>query len=132
MSIIKLKKGKSAIVTGGIGLFGVSALARMLPRAKIYYGVRSKDQLCFTKIFKMNICSDDGSTGPKKFVTELFHDDVDKYDYVYTCGPELMMKELAKVCKSHSVQLQASTERIMKCGIGFCASCVCDDKLVCK
>ena len=51
---------------------------------------------------------------------------------IYTCGPELMMKNIYDLSVVHSIPIQASLERYMKCGIGMCASCCINDKLVCS
>ena len=56
----------------------------------------------------------------------------EKFDMIYTCGPELMMMGIYNLSVAHSIPIQASLERYMKCGIGICASCCINDKLVCK
>ncbi|MEM3061382.1 MAG: dihydroorotate dehydrogenase electron transfer subunit, partial [Candidatus Bathyarchaeia archaeon] len=47
----------------------------------------------------------------------------EKFDVVYTCGPEIMMKKILDLCKKNKIRMQASLERYMKCGIGICGSC---------
>ncbi|HET7642186.1 MAG TPA: hypothetical protein VFK40_01650, partial [Nitrososphaeraceae archaeon] len=49
-----------------------------------------------------------------------------------TCGPELMMRKIYDLSVIHSIPIQVSLERYMKCGIGICASCCINDKLVCR
>ncbi|MCK4688605.1 MAG: dihydroorotate dehydrogenase electron transfer subunit, partial [Candidatus Lokiarchaeota archaeon] len=52
-----------------------------------------------------------------------------------TCGPEVMMKRVFEIAKSYNVEIQASLERRMKCGIGLCGSCCLgtdNDISVCK
>lgn len=43
---------------------------------------------------------------------------------VYTCGPEAMMRSVARWCASQNVPCQVCMERLMACGIGTCQSCV--------
>ena len=49
-----------------------------------------------------------------------------KYDEVYACGPELLLKKIMDECKKHKVKCQLSLERYMKCGFGVCGQCVLD------
>ena len=56
----------------------------------------------------------------------------EKFDCVYTCGPEVMMSKVFELCKSHSVKCQASLERYIKCGEGICGHCAIGDLRVCK
>jgi len=54
------------------------------------------------------------------------------FDAVYTCGPELMMYKTVKLATSNQIFVQASLERMMKCGIGICGSCCIKQDLVCR
>jgi dihydroorotate dehydrogenase electron transfer subunit len=128
------KNKKIAIVAGGIGMIALASLAEALPKATIICGAKKKEDLIFSKRFKMNYCSDDGSIGTKCFAPELFGQMLKdkKFDYVYTCGPEIMMKAMLDICSNQNVPMEASLERYMKCGLGLCGSCVCGNKLVCK
>ena len=53
---------------------------------------------------------------------------------VYTCGPEIMMYNVFQICEKYNIELQASLERIMRCGCGICGLCAIDPLglLVCK
>jgi len=53
------------------------------------------------------------------------------FDAVYTCGPELMMYKIVQLAISKGIFVQASIERMMKCGIGICGSCCMGEDLVC-
>ena len=55
-----------------------------------------------------------------------------KFEMLYTCGPELMMKGVQKLGERFSIPVEASLERYMKCAIGICGSCCINDRLVCK
>lgn len=47
---------------------------------------------------------------------------------VYGCGPEPMMRALAKVCAAHKSFCEVSLERSMPCGYGVCMGCVVQGK----
>jgi len=55
-----------------------------------------------------------------------------KYDAIYTCGPELMMYKVVKLANEKGIFVQASLERMMKCGVGICGSCCVNEDLVCR
>ncbi len=43
---------------------------------------------------------------------------------VYTCGPEIMMRAVARFCMDRSIECHVCMERSMACGTGTCQSCV--------
>ena len=45
------------------------------------------------------------------------------YDVVYTCGPEVMMAGVARICREAGVACRVSMERMMCCGFGACGTC---------
>ncbi len=53
---------------------------------------------------------------------------------VYACGPEKMIYKIFEICEKYDIELQASLERIMRCGCGLCGLCSIDPLglLVCK
>ena len=54
------------------------------------------------------------------------------YDAIYTCGPELMMYKTVQMANKKGIFVQASLERMMKCGVGICGSCCVNDDLACR
>ena len=46
-----------------------------------------------------------------------------EYDVVYTCGPEVMMAGVARLCREAGVACRVSMERMMCCGFGACGTC---------
>ena len=56
----------------------------------------------------------------------------EKIDMAYACGPEPMIREVFLTTERFGVPLQASLERIMRCGIGLCGSCMIGKYRVCR
>ena len=129
------KQSKACVIAGGIGLASLAPLIEQLNNPTLIFGFRSKNLMIFNNRFKNAIITtDDGSFGIKGFATAEFEKlfGEKKFDVVYTCGPEIMMKKVFDICEKYKIRCYASLERYMKCGIGICASCVCNGQLVCK
>lgn len=142
-----LKEGKLLLVGGGTGLV---PMMRLLTFAKpsddvtVLIGAKSKDEVFFEDLansllkdhirHRVIVCTDDGSYGEAGFVTDLAEKLVDttRYDGVYTCGPEIMMHKIVQSAHSRDIFVQASLERMMKCGVGICGSCCTGEDLVCR
>lgn len=141
------------IIGGGIGIaplrFLVSDLSRNNFRYKVIQGAKIESELIHIDEFSSleidgsNIfyCTDDGSYGLKGYTSEIFENivkDLSKEELsnciVYTCGPEKMIHEVLNICNKYNIELQASLERIMRCGCGLCGLCAVDPLglLVCK
>ncbi len=132
-----------ALVAGGYGAAPLGLFAERIKAAHkeveihFFLGARTKDDLVFVKrlekVSKVHISTNDGSAGHKGLVIEPFEQEIKKkkFDCVYTCGPELMEKAVFDICTKYDLDLQASLERIMKCGIGICGSCLLDDLVLC-
>ncbi len=137
------------LVAGGIGQTPFYALGqeylglrqygdppRRIPCAKLVtfcYGVRTADLLAGVPDFQaagidVQISSDDGTAGHHGLVTELLGGVLDqtrrKDRLVVCCGPEPMMRAVAKLCQLQNARCLASLETPMACGIGICFSCV--------
>lgn len=127
--------GNTAIlIGGGIGVAPLYSLAKALmrdaKRVRVLIGARTKEMIYQAEKFRdlgcaVQCATDDGSYGEKAFVTELLEGDFrnEKPDYVYTCGPEVMMIKVADICLRHSVAGQVSLESYMGCGVGACLCC---------
>ena len=141
-----LKHGKILLVGGGTGLV---PLMRLLTHVEpsddvtVLIGAKSKDEVFFENIanellennpHKVIVTTDDGSYGEKGFVTDVVEKLVNQtsFDGVYTCGPEIMMYKTVNIAHSKGLFVQASLERMMKCGVGICGSCCVGEDLVCK
>lgn len=93
-------------------------------------GARSAKNLVqleeYRQLGEVFVTTEDGSEGTKGFV---IHHPVMKtlepdFNIIYTCGPEPMMKVLAKYAGNHGIDCQVSLENNMACGIGACLCCV--------
>jgi len=126
-----------AIVGGGYGVAPLAFLAEELMKKnkKVFLitGAVSEPYLLYRKRFegkkiKLLYSTDDGSYGQKGFCTDCLEEIIGKkkIDYVYSCGPEMMMGKVAGICKRNRVPGEFSLERHMKCGFGVCGSCCVD------
>jgi dihydroorotate dehydrogenase electron transfer subunit len=70
--------------------------------------------------------TEDGSLGEKGFVTQhsVFQNNLSKYNKIYACGPDAMMKAIAKEAKKENVFCEVSLENLMACGFGVCLCCI--------
>lgn len=126
--------GKVLLVGGGMGLAPLLSAAEKLDAADVLIGGRNKDEVAFwikefrAEVGKTFITTDDGSKGTKGFVTNLFPEvlDYDDYAAVYVCGPEIMMRGVAKIAAESNLPCYISLERRMACGLGACLSCSID------
>jgi dihydroorotate dehydrogenase electron transfer subunit len=144
---IKKQSRKALLIGGGIGVIPLIKLAIQLNEYRVdttlIIGARSKDEILFEKqandflsetMHKVVVTTEDGSYGIHGQATDVMTHilENEKFDNVYTCGPELMMKKVFDIASSHSLPVQARLGRYMKCGIGICASCCIGEQLVCK
>lgn len=76
------------------------------------------------------VATDDGSLGQRGVVPDVFaawldrHPETVRSAVVYTCGPDRMMRAVARVCADRKLPCQVCLERMMACGMGTCQSCV--------
>lgn len=52
----------------------------------------------------------------------------EKYDAVFTCGPEILMSKVKDISEVYNVETQLLLEEKMACGIGACLGCTCETK----
>lgn len=137
-------KGDALIVGGGMGMAPLLPLARRLVKAKArltcIIGAKTRDELLFLDELKglgkveVLAVTDDGSCGLKGLATDLVEQVLKerRFGVVYTCGPEQMMFKVYQLAENHGVEIQASLERIMRCSVGLCGSCVIGGFRVCR
>jgi dihydroorotate dehydrogenase electron transfer subunit len=58
--------------------------------------------------------------------------DKEKFNLIYTCGPERMVRKVYDMAEKRKIAIEASLERLMRCGIGLCGSCVIGKYRVCR
>jgi dihydroorotate dehydrogenase electron transfer subunit len=139
------KHGRVLIVGGGTGtaplLFLAKKLAAKAERLSFVMGAKTKGELLFLRELDA-LCTEqsaiatteDGSSGFKCLATEPLEKllDREKFDVIYTCGPEPMVRRVFDLAEQRGIALEASLERLMRCGIGLCGSCVIGKYRVCR
>ena len=116
-------EGKVALVGGGIGVAPLYLVAKNIENCDAYLGFRNEPIL----IDKYNkVCNEVNIAVGDTFVTDII--DVNKYDYILTCGPTPMMEKLVKMTEKTDTKLFVSLENHMACGVGACLVCTCKTK----
>jgi dihydroorotate dehydrogenase electron transfer subunit len=137
--------GKALIVGGGIGVAPLFFLAKKLrekaSKTVFIAGAKTKDELLFIEELEktcpdtqLNVATEDGSLGFKGLASELSQRLLAKesFEMIYTCGPEKMIQEIFSQAERSKTLLEASLERLMRCAIGLCGSCVIGRYRVCR
>jgi dihydroorotate dehydrogenase electron transfer subunit len=137
-------RGNVLLVGGGTGviplLFLAKWLAAKVKRLRFVVGAKTKSELLFLSevdaLCTENgvVSTEDGSCGRKCLATqplEKFFEE-ERFDMVYACGPEPMIRRVFDLAEKYDVALEASLERLMRCGIGLCGSCVIGKYRVCR
>lgn len=140
-----IKQGKLLLVGGGTGLVPLMRLLRSLKKTDevtLLMGAKTKEEVFFEKLanqllennkHQVIVVTEDGTYGKSGLVTDVMEKLLaEKFDAVYTCGPEKMMHKVVQLASSKKIHVQASLERMMKCGMGICGSCCAGEVLVCK
>jgi dihydroorotate dehydrogenase electron transfer subunit len=142
-----IKNGKILLIGGGTGLVPLMRLIRYANSSNeitLLMGSKTKEEVFFEERAKELISEDthltiipvteDGSYGEKGYVTDILEKllEENKYDAIYTCGPELMMYKVVQLANEKGIFVQASLERMMKCGVGICGSCCVGQDLACR
>lgn len=135
-----LSGNEPLLLGGGVGVPPLYMLAKELmaegKTPKVILGFNTKNEVFYENEFKelgleVVVTTVDGSYGTKGFVTDAMKDM--EYSYVYTCGPEPMLKAIFKESKTSG---QFSFEERMGCGFGACMGCSCKTvtgyKRICK
>ena len=140
--------GKSALaVGGGIGIAPILMLVNKLLRegvkTTLIEGAKTRSEIIFKdQLMRLReeygleviFTTDDGSYGVKGLATEAAEKSLSerRFDSLYACGNETMICKLLSLAEKHGIQMQASLERIMRCAMGICGSCVIGKYRVCK
>jgi dihydroorotate dehydrogenase electron transfer subunit len=142
-----LADGNVMIVGGGTGLAPlmplVEKLTELSTKISFVLGAKTRDELLFLRRIKAVLskadarviaATEDGSYGLKGVATDPAREILERetFDMIYTCGPEQMMYKMLVLAERYHTSLQASLERLMRCAIGLCGSCVLGKFMVCK
>ncbi len=129
-----LQKNRNvALVGGGIGIAPLYFLAKSLKNngcsTTLYFGGQSANDIVFRERFEaivdnIFITTNDGTLGIKGLVTEPFEKDIEKYDFIYTCGPKKMLEAVSKICIKYNKPVEVSLDERMACGLGACLGCI--------
>ena len=121
------------LVGGGVGIPPLYGLARRLTaqgkQVTAVLGFNRASELFLADELRalgaeVVIATADGSVGLRGLVTDGMAA-VSDYTYLYTCGPEPMLKAVYGVCRTSG---QFSFEERMGCGFGACMGCSCKTK----
>jgi dihydroorotate dehydrogenase electron transfer subunit len=132
-----------ALVAGGIGQtpflaavrdmlgtrgYGGQPAKRQVDRVRLCYGVRTADLAAGVEDFRaagaiVHLATDDGTRGWHGYVVELLAAQP-RPDHLVGCGPEPMMRALARLARDWNVPCDLSLETPMACGLGICFGCV--------
>ncbi|HIJ70692.1 MAG TPA: dihydroorotate dehydrogenase electron transfer subunit [Planctomycetes bacterium] len=149
-------KKYALLVAGGMGAPPLRHLATFIrankPKMRLFAfaGAKSLDDLPFTVEgpksespvipefsgagTRLHIATDDGSAGFCGLVTQYMEKWLDESKIppediiVFSCGPEPMLAEVARLSEKYGIDCQVSMERMMACGIGLCQSCAVECK----
>ena len=127
------------LLGGGVGVPPLYLLARRLiaqgKQVSAVLGFNTEAEVFYENEFRALGCdvavtTADGSHGVRGFVTDALPAD---YSYVYTCGPEPMLRAVHRACATGG---QFSFEERMGCGFGARMGCSCKTvagyKRICK
>lgn len=120
------------LVGGGIGVPPMYEMAKRLHEKGhsviAVLGFASACDVFYEEEFKayadVHIATMDGSHGFKGNVVELMNEKQLNFDWIYGCGPKVMLKAIEQQF-GQSKKGYLSFEERMACGIGACYACVC-------
>jgi dihydroorotate dehydrogenase electron transfer subunit len=126
--------GKVLVVAGGSGIAPFVLFGKMLQNTgaeiTFLFGAKTIDDIVlrddFSALGKVLITTEDGSMGEQGLVTDhsVFKNATLPFGHIATCGPDPMMKAVARIALERDVPCEASMENTMACGFGACLCCV--------
>ncbi len=133
-------KKNIVMISGGMGIAPLSLFLETLSRKSessssmvvMYPGFQSLSAAVGLEKVRnvcrdVNVCTDDGTLGKKGFVTQIFQKDMKNFTpentSIFACGPNAMLKALAKLLNKRKFNCQVSLEERMACGTGACMGC---------
>lgn len=133
-------KDNALIIAGGIGIaplrFLYTTLNRINYRVRVIYGAKNEEELIWRDFKNAVLATEDGSFGQKGTVVDMVkREELNSYSAVYCCGRSEFLRKLYKIFEENigAKIVEFSLERLMRCGIGVCGSCVLPSGMrVCK
>jgi dihydroorotate dehydrogenase electron transfer subunit len=125
------------LIAGGCGMAPIYFFAKYLRsvlhiKPKIIVGGRTRDDILRLKQLKkfgeVFVATEDGSQGEKGLVTDHLKLMQNDYKMIYACGPDAMLKAVAKHAKNKNIECEVSLENMMACGFGACLCCVTETR----
>lgn len=122
------KANQPILIGGGIGIAPLYRVAKEFYKKGISpiiaLGYKTKSEAFYLEEFKalgkVIVSTDDGSLGVKGNIVEAVKaDKLLNFDFVYACGPMVMLSAVSKLNVSGELSLEAR----MACGFGACMGC---------
>ena len=136
---LSLSGDRPLLLGGGVGVPPLYLLAKRLiaqgKQVAVVLGFNTASEVFYEEEFRalgadVTVATVDGTYGKRGFVTDALPEN---YTYVYTCGPEPMLKAVFSAIATSG---QFSFEERMGCGFGACMGCSCKTvtgyKRICK
>ncbi len=125
---------KILLAGGGCGVAPLLFLGRFLRsegfKPDILLGFRNSKRVIeyerYAELGPVYLTTEDGSMGEKGFITGHSVLSHNRYERIYCCGPEPMMRAVATYSLGKGIECEVSLENLMACGIGVCLCCVTD------
>jgi dihydroorotate dehydrogenase electron transfer subunit len=121
------------LIGGGCGiaplLFLATHFMKQGIRPTVVAGAQTAAALCWLRDYDqqdvLHFITDDGSLGKRgQVIDHSLLQDLTPFDRIYSCGPTMMMKEVAKLSYKANIPCEVSLENTMACAIGACLCCV--------
>lgn len=128
------KDDEVLLVGGGVGVAPLLYWGYILKekgyKPSFLLGAKSASDLLELDEFKgigdVYVSTDDGTMGEKGFVINHSILNNGVFKLISCCGPQVMMKAIAKIARSKKIACEVSLENLMACGVGACLCCVED------
>lgn len=130
------QNGTLLLVGGGVGVAPLYFHGKILKEKgftpSFLIGARDENGLLdldrFRELGEVFLTTENGAEGTTKgfVVHHPVFSDTDKIQAIYSCGPDPMMRAIAKIAYAKGIECEVSLENLMACGFGACLCCVAD------